>query len=92
MKFAKGKNTNDDDLGAIHRLLFNSVQSNVAEFVQVNKYGIINVGTPNSDDFYSVQFLSMPYTLQEDQIVDNETIKSGTIVSKAINCVRLDHI
>ena len=49
----------------------------------MNKYGAINVDNPNADNFYVVQFTSMHYTLQVDQIEDNKTIKSGTIVSKA---------
>eukprot|EP00957_Ditylum_brightwellii_P071318 5421580-Ditylum_brightwellii.AAC.1 len=43
MKFNKDKDTNDDDLDEIHRVVLNSVQSNIAEFVQVNKYGAIHV-------------------------------------------------
>eukprot|EP00957_Ditylum_brightwellii_P025822 1953569-Ditylum_brightwellii.AAC.1 len=34
------------------------------EFVQVNKYGAINVDNPNADNFYVVKSTSMPYTLQ----------------------------
>eukprot|EP00957_Ditylum_brightwellii_P154313 11743287-Ditylum_brightwellii.AAC.1 len=92
MKFTKDRNPNDDDLDEIHRTVLNIVQSNIAKFVQVNKYGAINADKPNNDDFYVVQFTSMPCTLQEDQIDDNGIIKSGTIVSKKnkLSCARAD--
>jgi hypothetical protein len=83
MKFNKDKDTNADDLDEVHKIVLNSVQSNIAEFVQVDKCGAIDVDNPNDDNFCVVQLTSMPYTLHVDLIEDNETIKSGTIVSKA---------
>eukprot|EP00957_Ditylum_brightwellii_P147959 11266213-Ditylum_brightwellii.AAC.1 len=64
MKFDEDKDTDDYDLDGIHRTVLNSVKSNIAEFVQMNKYGAINVDSSNADNFYVVPFTPMPYTLQ----------------------------
>eukprot|EP00957_Ditylum_brightwellii_P054128 4099840-Ditylum_brightwellii.AAC.1 len=43
MKFDEDKDTYDDDLDETHTIALSSVQSNIAEFVLVKKYGAINV-------------------------------------------------
>eukprot|EP00957_Ditylum_brightwellii_P002937 224311-Ditylum_brightwellii.AAC.1 len=44
-------------------------------------YGAVNANNQRTDGFYIVKFLSTVYMLQHDEIVANELLKSGTLVS-----------
>eukprot|EP00957_Ditylum_brightwellii_P099807 7603401-Ditylum_brightwellii.AAC.1 len=51
--------------------------------VQESTYGAMNANDQRTDGFHIVKCLSTVYTFQHDKIVDNELLKSGTLVSDA---------
>eukprot|EP00957_Ditylum_brightwellii_P114556 8734843-Ditylum_brightwellii.AAC.1 len=51
--------------------------------IKESTYSAVNVNDQRTDGFYIVKFLSTVYTLQHDEIVDNEILKAGSLVTDA---------
>ena len=60
------------------------MSTNKAELVQVNGYGAISVNDKAANNFYIVNFTSIPYTPQEDVEPYGNQLASGDIVCNAI--------
>eukprot|EP00957_Ditylum_brightwellii_P185233 14105311-Ditylum_brightwellii.AAC.1 len=51
--------------------------------IKESTYGAINVNDQRTDGFYVVKVLSTVYTLQHDELVDNEILKAISLVTDA---------
>jgi hypothetical protein len=51
--------------------------------IKESTYGAVNANDQRTDGFYIVHFLSTVYTLQHDELVDNEILKAGSLVVDA---------
>eukprot|EP00957_Ditylum_brightwellii_P196849 14998056-Ditylum_brightwellii.AAC.1 len=51
--------------------------------IKESTYGAVNANDQRTDGFYTVKFLSTVYMLQHDELIDNETLKAGSLVTDA---------
>eukprot|EP00957_Ditylum_brightwellii_P044519 3376826-Ditylum_brightwellii.AAC.1 len=51
--------------------------------IKESTYGDLNPNDQRTDEFYIVKFLSIVYTLQHDELVHNEILKVGSLVTDA---------
>eukprot|EP00957_Ditylum_brightwellii_P174326 13272264-Ditylum_brightwellii.AAC.1 len=52
--------------------------------VTEHNYSAVNANDSRTTGFYIVKFLTAAYTLQHNEIVNNEVLTSGTLVSDAV--------
>eukprot|EP00957_Ditylum_brightwellii_P173424 13204380-Ditylum_brightwellii.AAC.1 len=83
MPFKVCENTNDDEIEGIYNLILTSIADTMGMLIKESTYGAVSANNQRTDGFYIVKFLSMVYTLQHDEIVDNEILKAGSLVSDA---------
>ena len=55
----------------------------MVHLVNNKQFGAIHTEDPKTDGYYIVQFISDPYTLQEDTVEDGVTIANGVLVCDA---------
>ena len=77
------KKTLSELFDAVHKLVLDGISNNMASLVQLGKYGSINTADPTTMGYYVIEFLSVPYTLQEDQTTYGQFSKSGELVVKS---------
>eukprot|EP00957_Ditylum_brightwellii_P176961 13479875-Ditylum_brightwellii.AAC.1 len=51
--------------------------------IKESTHGAVNANDQRTAGFYIVKFLSTVYTLQHEELVDNEILKLGSLVSDA---------
>eukprot|EP00957_Ditylum_brightwellii_P070261 5337625-Ditylum_brightwellii.AAC.1 len=51
--------------------------------VNENNFGTVNTNDPKAEVFYIVIFTSLPYTLQENIVAENDLVKEGSLVCEA---------
>lgn len=83
MPFQFGKDTTEDDLEQMHHTILTSIASNIASTIAESSYGAVNTEDPQTDGYYIVKFISSPYTLQNDVVVNGDRISSGMLVCDA---------
>jgi len=83
MPFQFRKDTNEDDLEQMHHTILTSIASNIAATIAESSYGAVNTEDPQTDGYYIVKFISSPYTLQNDVVVNGDRISSGMLVCDA---------
>ena len=83
MDFSRDSDIDDDCFDEIHKILLDSIGTNMAELVEINSYGAININDSKADGFYIVKFVENPHTLQESVVVNSETIEAGSLVCSA---------
>ena len=83
MPFKVSENTNDDEIEDIHKSILTSIADSMGMLIKESNYGAVNANDQSTDGFYIVKFLSTVYTLQHDELVDNEILKAGSLVTDA---------
>jgi hypothetical protein len=80
MPFNATEDTGDDDLIEIQESIIQGIADDMAGMVNENNFGAVNTNDPETKGFYIVKFTSLPYTSQENIVLDNELIKEGSLV------------
>jgi hypothetical protein len=83
MPFKHGVDNSEEDMDDIHQMILNSIAGQMAATIEKNSFGVVNTDDQRTDGFYVIKFLSKAYTLQEDITVNDELLKSGTLVCDA---------
>ena len=83
MEFKVSENTNHDEIEDIHKSILTSIVDSMIMLIKESTYGAVNTNDQRTDGFYIVKFLSTVYTLQHDELVDNEILKAGSLVIDA---------
>eukprot|EP00957_Ditylum_brightwellii_P084910 6456689-Ditylum_brightwellii.AAC.1 len=81
MEFKVSENTNDNDIEDIHKSILTSIANSMRLPIKESTYGAVNANHQRTDGFYIVNFLSTIYMLQHDELVDNELLKAGSLVT-----------
>ena len=77
------KTTSSEDFDGVHKVVLDGIRDNMTSIVQLGKYGAINAADPTTMGHYGINYLSGPYTLQEDQTTDGKVSKAGEPLVKA---------
>ena len=72
------------DFDGIHSLVPSVMSNNKSELVKVNGHGAISVNYEAANKLYTVFFIYVPYTLQEDVESDGNQLASGELFCSAI--------
>eukprot|EP00957_Ditylum_brightwellii_P001165 91689-Ditylum_brightwellii.AAC.1 len=83
MVFKVCQSTSDDVIEDIYRSILTNIADIMGMLVTESTFGAMSANDQRTDEFYIVKFLSTVYMLQHYEIVDNELLKSGTLVSNA---------
>ena len=67
----------------MHKVVLDGISDNMSATIHNGKYGVINTADTTTMGYYVTNYLSEPYTLQDNKIVDKQVIKSGEFIVKA---------
>ena len=84
MPFLKTNDCSEDDIKNLHNDVLAHIGSNMGSYVSECSFGAVNTNDTRTEGFYIVRFTSFPYTLQDDEYVDNEVLTGGSIVCDAV--------
>ena len=77
------KTTTNKDFDTVHKVVLDGISDNMSATIHNGKYGVINIADTTTMGYYVTNYLSEPYTLQDNKIVDKQVIKSGEFIVKA---------
>eukprot|EP00957_Ditylum_brightwellii_P005039 383456-Ditylum_brightwellii.AAC.1 len=83
MEFKVSENTNDNEIEDIQKSFLTSIADSMGMLINKSTYGAVNANDQRTDIFHIVKFLSAVYTLQHDELVHNEILKAGSLVTDA---------
>ena len=63
------KTTTNKDFDTVHKVVLDGISDNMSATIHNGKYGVINTAYPTTMGYNDVNFLSEPYTSQEDKTV-----------------------
>eukprot|EP00957_Ditylum_brightwellii_P204569 15339856-Ditylum_brightwellii.AAC.1 len=66
------ENTNHDGIEDIQKPILTSIAYSMGMLIKESSYGAVNANDQRMDGFYIVKFLPTVYTLEHDELVDNE--------------------
>eukprot|EP00957_Ditylum_brightwellii_P181522 13827204-Ditylum_brightwellii.AAC.1 len=83
MEFKVRENNNHDKIEDIHKSIQTSIADAMGMSIKESTYGVVNDIDHRTDGFYIVKFVFTVYTLQHNELVDNEILKAGSLATDA---------